>query len=215
MPEPGRTRRGAGEAIVVAACSLALIAAWWWTPLPLWLNWGGLIHRLQEVGDRPLAPLWVVGIYVVAGFLVVPLTALIIATMAAYGALLGTAYAMLGALASAVATFAIGRVLGEASVRRLFGARFEPLRSRLATCSLLTMTAIRMLPLAPFSVVNLLAGTVGIRFVPYMVGTLLGLAPGCVAFGLVSNGLAGGTAVAGISAALGVAILVVLAIARH
>ena len=202
-------------AVAIAVGSVALMAAWWWTPLPVWLNSSALLQRLQDLGDRPLAPLWVVGIYVAAGLIAVPLTALIITTIAAYGAVRGTSYAVVGALASAVAMFAIGRVLGEASVRRLVGSRFEPLRRRLDRCSLLSLTAIRMLPIAPFSIVNLLAGTLGVRFVPYVIGTLLGLVPGLLALGLLSNGLAGGTAVAGLSAALGVAILVALAIARH
>ena len=37
-----------------------------------------------------------------------------------------------------------------------------------------------MLPIAPFAVVNLAAGSIGVRFQDFMLGTALGLAPGIV-----------------------------------
>jgi uncharacterized membrane protein YdjX (TVP38/TMEM64 family) len=39
---------------------------------------------------------------------------------------------------------------------------------------------IRMVPVAPFSLVNVAAGTIGIPFRDYLFGTFLGLAPGTV-----------------------------------
>jgi phospholipase D1/2 len=37
---------------------------------------------------------------------------------------------------------------------------------------------VRLVPIAPFTLVNLVAGASNIRFVDYMLGTMLGMAPG-------------------------------------
>ena len=45
---------------------------------------------------------------------------------------------------------------------------------------MLAVTAVRMVPAAPFTVVNLAAGASRIPFIDYMLGTVLGMLPGLV-----------------------------------
>ncbi len=45
---------------------------------------------------------------------------------------------------------------------------------------IVTIAAIRMIPLAPFTFVNLVAGAIGVPFRDYMLGTALGLTPGMI-----------------------------------
>src|SRR3546814_19139338 len=52
------------------------------------------------------------------------------------------------------------------------------------------MASIRIVPFAPFSVVNLLAGATHIRFSDFMLGTALGMAPGALALILLGDRLA-------------------------
>jgi phospholipase D1/2 len=89
-------------------------------------------------------------------------------------------YAMGGALASAASTYAIGRALGRELVRRLAGRGLNALSRRLAQQGLLAMALVRLLPLAPFSVVNAVAGASHIGWRDFLLGTLLGMAPGMV-----------------------------------
>jgi uncharacterized membrane protein YdjX (TVP38/TMEM64 family) len=203
------------RAVAVVALSALLTAAWYWALPAPWLSWQSLLDHLQHLGDRRLAPLWIAAIYIVGGLVVLPLSLLIIATAAAYGVARGMTYALFGAVSSAVVTFAIGRVVGEPAVRRLLGPRFETVRRQLGSCTVMSLTAVRLLPVAPFTVVNLLAGTGGVRFVPFVVGTLFGVAPGIAALGLMASGVVSQSAGAIASIGFGLAILAVLAIARR
>jgi uncharacterized membrane protein YdjX (TVP38/TMEM64 family) len=109
-----------------------------------------------------------------------PVTILIAATGAAIGPWLGLAYGTAGALASALVTYAIGAKFGAGALRGLLGARLDRIRERLARQGVIAIAAIRLVPVAPFTLVNLAAGAAEIRLRDYVAGTLLGLAPGLV-----------------------------------
>jgi len=105
---------------------------------------------------------------------------LIAVTGIVFGPGLGTLYAFAGTLLSAAVTYGLGQWLGRDAVRQLLGARINRLSRRIAKRGILAMIVIRMLPVAPFSVVNVVAGASHIGFRDYMIGTLLGMAPGIV-----------------------------------
>jgi uncharacterized membrane protein YdjX (TVP38/TMEM64 family) len=107
-----------------------------------------------------------------------PLLVLIAATALVFGPVLGPLYALTGALVSAALTFAIGRKLGRETVRKLAGTRVNDLSRRLAQRGLVAVAFVRMLPIAPFSVVNVVAGASHIRWSDFLVGTVIGLLPG-------------------------------------
>jgi uncharacterized membrane protein YdjX (TVP38/TMEM64 family) len=60
----------------------------------------------------------------------------------------------------------------------------ERVEAALSDHSIVTIAAIRMIPLAPFTLVNLVAGAIGVRFRDYMLGSALGLTPGMVMLSL-------------------------------
>jgi phosphatidylserine/phosphatidylglycerophosphate/cardiolipin synthase-like enzyme/uncharacterized membrane protein YdjX (TVP38/TMEM64 family) len=165
--------------IAVLAVLLASMAlAWRYTPLHDWLA----LDRLVELGDslreHPLTPLAVIVAYVGGGLVAFPLLVLIAATAVLFGPLLGPVYTFVGATLSAGMTFAIGRKLGRETVRKLAGGRINELSRRLAKHGLLAVAIVRMLPIAPFSVVNVVAGASHVRWRDFLLGTLVGLVPG-------------------------------------
>jgi uncharacterized membrane protein YdjX (TVP38/TMEM64 family) len=134
--------------------------------------------------QNPLAPLLVVAGFVIGGLLVMPVTLLISATLLAFGPVLGLVYSLLGSLASAVVVFAIGHRLGRSTVHRLLGERAARVSQQLARRGLLAVVVVRMLPVAPFTVVNFVAAVSHIRFRDYVLGTALGMLPGMFALTL-------------------------------
>jgi uncharacterized membrane protein YdjX (TVP38/TMEM64 family) len=116
-----------------------------------------------------------------------PITLLIVATALVFGAVTALLYAVLGSLLGACAAFALGRVLGRDVVRRVAGRRLNHLSRRLARRGLLAVIAVRIIPVAPFTIVNLAAGASHIRFRDFAIGTLLGMLPGIVAITLFSD----------------------------
>ena len=74
----------------------------------------------------------------------------------------------------------IGARFGQAALRRLIGdaARAHP--RRIVRRGVLAVAAIRLVPVAPFTLVNLVAGASAIKLVDYLAGTLLGMLPGLI-----------------------------------
>jgi phosphatidylserine/phosphatidylglycerophosphate/cardiolipin synthase-like enzyme/uncharacterized membrane protein YdjX (TVP38/TMEM64 family) len=176
---------------VVAALALvaALVGAWVWTPMRDWFDPDALVELFTPLVESPYAPPLVLAVFVVGGLVMVPVTLLIVATAAAFGPMLGSAYALSGAVASAAAGYGLGAALGRDRVRRVFGSRLGKLGGRLQKHGVLVMTAVRLLPLAPFAVVNLAAGAARIRLRDLLIGTTLGMLPGVVGAALFADQL--------------------------
>jgi phospholipase D1/2 len=163
------------------AVALALLAiAWRWTPLREYANLSALVGLARALQDMPFTPVAVVASYVIAGLMVAPVMLLIAVTGIVFGPVLGTLYALTGTLLSAAVTFWIGHWLGRETVQRLVGPRIKRLSLRLARRGIVAMLVIRMLPIAPFTVVNVVAGASDIRFRDYMLGTFIGMTPGTI-----------------------------------
>jgi uncharacterized membrane protein YdjX (TVP38/TMEM64 family) len=154
---------------------------WRWTPLREIVSLSSLVLMLQTLDASPFAPLLVLAGYVLGGLLVVPVTALIAATGVVFGPLLGTFYALTGALLSAAITYALGRRIGRHAVRRLAGSRLNRITRRLARKGTMAIAIVRLLPIAPFSVVNAVAGASHVRPREFLLGTALGMLPGIIA----------------------------------
>jgi phospholipase D1/2 len=166
-------------ALGVLAVALALLAlAWRWTPLREWANLPALIGLAHELQDMPLTPLAVLAAYVVAGLLVVPVMLMIAVSGIVFGPVQGGLYAVAGTLLSAATTYGLGHWLGRDTVQRLLGARIHRLSRRIAKRGIIAMLVVRVLPIAPFSIVNVIAGASHIRFRDFLIGTAIGMAPG-------------------------------------
>jgi uncharacterized membrane protein YdjX (TVP38/TMEM64 family) len=116
-----------------------------------------------------------------------PVTVLIAATAATFGPWLGFAYATVGALASALASYAIGAAIGKRTLRDILGPRLNRIRRQAAKRGVITVAALRMVPVAPFTVVNLVAGASSIPVFDYAAGTLLGMLPGLIMISAVGH----------------------------
>jgi uncharacterized membrane protein YdjX (TVP38/TMEM64 family) len=109
-----------------------------------------------------------------------PVLVLIAVTAATFGPVWGLVYAALGCLASALVTFFIGAQLGKEILRDLLGPRLDRIRRRIVNQGVISVAAIRLVPVAPFTLVNLVAGASQIKLQDYLLGTVLGMAPGIV-----------------------------------
>jgi phospholipase D1/2 len=162
--------------VVVALAAMALM--WRLTPLHEWLALDRLIEAGEALREHPWAALAVVLTFVGGGLVVFPLVVLIAVTAIVFGPWLGTLYTLIGATLSAAVTFAIGRHLGRETVRKLGGKRLNDVSRRLGERGLVAIVFARMLPLGPFSIVNIVAGASHVRWRDFLLGTVIGLVPG-------------------------------------
>jgi phosphatidylserine/phosphatidylglycerophosphate/cardiolipin synthase-like enzyme/uncharacterized membrane protein YdjX (TVP38/TMEM64 family) len=183
MREPGQPALLKGAAVLLTL--LAVVAAWLWTPLRTWIDLDAVTRMAMSINEMPAAPLLVSGAYVVGGLVVFPVSLLILATIFAFGPVAGFAYSLLGSFLSGVVTFGIGKVLGRKLVQRFVGRRLRRLSRLLRRRGLIAMSTVRLLPVAPFTVVNVAAGAFHVRFLDFALGTLIGMAPGIFAIAVL------------------------------
>ncbi len=179
---------------VVATLAAALVlgglyALWSVTDLKVWATLDAVIGALQALRDAPLGPVWLVALYVLAGLVVFPITVLVAATAIVLGPVEGFTTAMAGALASAAVLFWAGRWLGHRHIERFGGPAVARASAWLARSGILAVATIRVVPVAPFTVINLVAGASHIHFRDFVIGTVAGMAPGILAFSLLGNQL--------------------------
>lgn len=178
-------------ATVLTLLAIATLAAlWYWTPLREWINKDALVNTIAALEHSPNAWLWVMGCFIVASLTVIPITALNIATVVIFGPIVGFAYAIAGSLLGAMLTFGLGQLIGRRTVARLAGSRINKISHRLGQHGVLAVLAVRVLPVAPFTIVNLVAGASHISLRDFLIGTVLGMAPGMIAIILFADRLA-------------------------
>jgi uncharacterized membrane protein YdjX (TVP38/TMEM64 family) len=146
-----------------------------------------LVGIAEQFKHSAVAPFLTLAAFVLGALMVVPVTAMIAVTVLAFGPILGFPYALVGMTVSALLTFWIGKLLGRHSIQRLAGSRLHQLSRRLAQKGVVAVVMIRLVPVAPFTIVNLIAGASHIRFRDFAFGTVLGELPGLLAISIFVN----------------------------
>lgn len=174
----------------ILAAIVALAAAWHWSPLRKWVDVEMLAGMAADFAQFHAAPLLALAGFVAGGLVAFPLTVLIMVCILLFGPWLGFLYSLSGALLSASITYGIGHFMGRDVVRKLAGSKLTELNRRLARRGLITVILVRLLPVAPFTIVNLVAGASRIRFHDFVIGSAIGLIPGTVGISLFADRLA-------------------------
>ncbi|WP_428264175.1 VTT domain-containing protein [Haliangium sp.] len=167
--------------------ALGLAAVWAWTPLGTWIEPARMAELAAPLRARVWGPAVAVLGFVAASLAMVPVAVLIVAVILLFGPWLGAACALAGSLGSASAAYGIGSRWWRDGIRRLAGRRLNRLSRALARRGLLSIVVVRVVPVAPFTVLNLVAGSSHIRFRDYLLGTLLGMAPGIVGMAFATD----------------------------
>lgn len=172
---------------IMIAVVLICAAIWRWTPLAEYLNIKTVTESAQWLKVHPLSPLLVPLTYIALGLISFPVTLLIMATIIVYGPWWGGWYALLGTTLSAVIMFLLGHVLGKNIVSRFSGSLVNRLNQRLSESGLVAILAFRVIPVAPFSLINLVAGVSAISLRDFFLGTLIGIIPGITAIAFIAD----------------------------
>ncbi|HWK97609.1 MAG TPA: VTT domain-containing protein [Pseudolabrys sp.] len=181
---PARNYSTVLKVIAAGLVIVGLAMAWQFVPLA---DPKSVKEAFSDISGSHWAPVVVIGSFIVAGSLMFPVTVLIAATAAAFGPWAGFTYAFIGALASALTTYTIGAAIGQRTLQDLLGPRLNRIRQKIASRGVVSIAAIRLVPVAPFTVVNLAAGASAIPVFDYMAGTVLGMLPGMIMISAVGN----------------------------
>jgi uncharacterized membrane protein YdjX (TVP38/TMEM64 family) len=157
---------------------IAIAAAWRFTPLHDYADTEAIASWLHGLRRSPWAPLVIVLVYIGANAVFFPNTVLNAATILGLGTTWGLPCALLGSLSAALVAFVVGRRYGKERLKRLDSAAIERISAMLKNSGVIGIATLRLVPIAPYNVVNLVAGAARVRTVPFAIGTAIGLLPG-------------------------------------
>jgi uncharacterized membrane protein YdjX (TVP38/TMEM64 family) len=110
-------------------------------------------------------------------FVGVPQIMLIAAAVVAFGPELGFAYSWIGTMASSLVGFYLGRAAGAKVLEQFSGEGVTRFVRLIARNGFFASFIVRLVPSAPFIVVNMAAGVTPMRVVDFTLGTALGIIP--------------------------------------
>ena len=139
---------------------------------------------------RLLAVLGYIGVYIVAAALSLPGAAfLTVAGGFLFGIVVGASAAVIGATIGATVIFLIARTaLGEPLLQRA-GMRASQLAKGFREDAFNYLLFLRLVPVFPFFLVNLVSAFAGVRLGPFVTATALGIIPGAIVYALTGTGL--------------------------
>lgn len=106
-----------------------------------------------------------------------------------FGTGLATAYTVLGATLGAVAVFLAARTALGDTLRRRVGGSLQRMEEGFREDALSYLLVLRLIPIFPFWLVNLVPAFLGVSLRTYVIGTLLGIVPGTFVYASLGNGV--------------------------
>jgi uncharacterized membrane protein YdjX (TVP38/TMEM64 family) len=177
--------------IVIVVLSVAAIAIGWNQNI----SFETLVRNNEAVHvfirDNRLAAVAIyVAIYVVAIALSLP--GGLVMTMTGgflFGGLLGGAATVVGATAGAVILFTVARSAFGGHLTRWAGPLAEKLAAEFRADAFHYLLFLRLVPVFPFVLINLVAAIVGVRLATFVAATGIGIIPGTFTFAFLGAGL--------------------------
>jgi uncharacterized membrane protein YdjX (TVP38/TMEM64 family) len=170
----------------------------------LGLDGGAAARRWLSLARGPWALPAVILVFAVLAFLGAPQVALIAATVLVYGPWPGLAYSWTGTMVSSLVGFGLGRGFGARLIEDWSGAR--KISDLVGRNGFVASLAVRLVPFAPFVLVNIAAGVTAMSWAAFALGTGIGILPKIAVIAFAGRSLAagGGWAWAWLAAALAV-----------
>ncbi|WP_413934022.1 TVP38/TMEM64 family protein [Nitrospira sp. BLG_1] len=172
-----------GKALIAVVMALA-IGAFFYLDLGRFLS----LTALKENRDSLLAFVdtnfgAAVGLFILTYVLVAGLSlpGAVILTLAGgflFGGILATLFINIGATTGATLAFLTGRYLLRDTVEQKFGKWLGPFQEGFAKNAFSYLLTLRLIPLFPFFVVNLVSGLTRVNVGTYMLATAIGIIPG-------------------------------------
>ncbi len=106
-----------------------------------------------------------------------------------FGTLAGTVYTVLAATVGASVLFLAARTALGDLLRAKAGPAVRKMEAGFRENALSYLLALRLIPVFPFWLVNLVPALLGVPFRVYLIGTFFGIIPGCFVYSSVGNGL--------------------------
>ena len=159
--------------------------------IAFWVYWGirssgeafepmKLLDTLRAAADHPLAPLAVLPAFILGSLVVAPVLGMIALCALLFDPWTATAAALAGTVAATVVNHWLGSRFHRPLMRKVPDAITDKINSIASSSDVWSLAGLRLIPIAPFTVINVVVGASGISLRPFIVGTLIAMSPGIV-----------------------------------
>jgi uncharacterized membrane protein YdjX (TVP38/TMEM64 family) len=188
MPHDVTVTKSAGESnsgkLIIAAVILCAIGAFFYFDLGRFLSLDALkqnrdqLVAFTEANVSASIALFILAYVVVAGLALPGAVILTLAGGFLFGPLFGTLLVNVGATAGATLAFLAARYMLRDWVEQKFGKWLGPVQQGFAKNAFSYLMTLRLIPLFPFFVVNLVSGLTRVNVGSYVAATAIGIIPG-------------------------------------
>ncbi|HBR94418.1 MAG TPA: hypothetical protein DEA90_09670 [Opitutae bacterium] len=171
----------------------ASIAAVFLLGLGLKEAWGSVIDKesvetfFQSLNQSPWKLPLLFGIFFLAGMTGISINVLLVSATLVISPWAAFTCGFGGSLLSAVAALYVGRMAGYPVLEKLFHDRLDRLSKKIQDRGVLSVALLRLVPIAPFVVVNLVAGISKMKLRTFVAGSCLGMLPGMLGVVFVTH----------------------------
>ena len=139
-----------------------------------------LLSMLRDIADHPLAPLAVLPAFVAGSLVIAPVTGMIALCALLFDPWVASFAALAGTLAATVVNHWLGSHFHSALMRKVPDSITDKINSIASSSDVWTLAGLRLVPIAPFTLINLVVGASGIELRKFVLGTLISMTPGIV-----------------------------------
>jgi uncharacterized membrane protein YdjX (TVP38/TMEM64 family) len=182
--------------IVLLAVIALAVGSFFYFDLNQYLSLEGLKNNRDQLHDYYAGNAWgmilgFIAVYIVVVALSLPgATILTLSGGAIFGAVAGTAIVNVGATIGATLAFLAARFALRDWVEKKFGERLAPFNEGFSKNAINYILFLRLVPLFPFFLVNLLSGVTQVPLKVYFFGTMFGTLPGTFVYANAGSRLA-------------------------
>jgi uncharacterized membrane protein YdjX (TVP38/TMEM64 family) len=144
---------------------------------------------LGAAASGPWALPVAVAAFAILAFVGVPQFMLIAAAVVAFGPLTGFAYSWIGTMVSSLVGFYLGRAAGARVLEQFSGEGVRRFMRLIGRNGFFASLIVRLVPSAPFIVVNMAAGVTPMRVLDFTLGTAIGIVPKIVLTAFAGNSI--------------------------
>lgn len=189
---PGRGAAGRMKLLVAGSVIVIVAALILFSPLGEWIDPKRAATWLKSIGNIWWAPAVFILFYCIFNVLLVPATILSLTAGAVWGWWEGGLWVLVASTVASAIPFFLARSTGsrwiEAQVRKRASGLYEKLHHE----GFITLLLLRLVPIAPYNILNYAAGLAGIRTRHYLLATFIGTIPGIFIFTYLADSIAAG-----------------------
>lgn len=178
--------------LVVLALMVVGLAAIYFSPLREQITRENIRTFVEHLRGLWYGPAVFILVFAIGCVFAVPASIFVLAAGLIWGWIFGTSYSLVGAVLGAVASFYLGRFVGEGVLHR-FGRVGRMVMKQVDHAGFRSLLVLRNIPGIPFAVLNYGAGVAGVRFRDFLPATLIGITPSMLVFAYCADALFNGS----------------------